>query len=86
MKSERHDGSKIRNINNLMFIVGPRGSGKSWFLNYNIQRLQKTANPILFHINLQDHSHLNFDTFLEFYESKIIDTIVERADDTFEQT
>ena len=41
MFSFRTDTTTTRNINNLLFLTGPEGSGKSWFLAHNIRKMRE---------------------------------------------
>lgn len=41
MFSFRSDTTTSRNVNNLLLLTGPEGAGKSWFLNYNLQKMKE---------------------------------------------
>lgn len=84
MFSFRDESSVNRNINNLMFITGPEQAGKSWFFKQNIEKFKGVSSGTYFiGIDLDDANALNFETFLDLFEGKIRNFIVDRAEDVF---
>ena len=76
MFSFRSDKSQNRNINNLMFITGPDLAGKSWLLNYNLEKFKYASmevSPFLFHLDLKTRNSWSFQGFLDAFECGIID-------------
>jgi hypothetical protein len=41
MFSFTSDTSTTRNVNNLMFLTGPEAAGKSWYLQYNLNKMRE---------------------------------------------
>lgn len=92
MFSFRGNTSMNRNINNLLFLTGPESSGKSWLLNYNLQKISEVKHVLyiqkfpylIFHVDLKQHQSLNFDSFLDLFEKKIISVLCDRQDEMYD--
>lgn len=84
MFSFRDESSTNRNINNLMFITGPELAGKSWLLRSNLKKFDEVkSGTYLIHIDLADWNSINFESFLDIFESKIVEFIVSHAEHKF---
>lgn len=84
MFSFRDEASVNKNINNLMFITGPEKSGKTWLLKQNIDKFKSVkSGAYCIEVDLDDYNSLNFETFLDAFEGKICEFLVEKADVLF---
>ena len=84
MFSFRDESSTNRNINNLLFITGPELSGKSWFLRANLKKFEEVkSGTYLIHVDLADWNSVNFEGFLDIFESKIVQFLVSHAEHKF---
>mmetsp|Transcript_26656 Transcript_26656/g.47975 ORF Transcript_26656/g.47975 Transcript_26656/m.47975 type:complete len:83 (+) Transcript_26656:338-586(+) len=74
-----------------MFVTGPEGAGKSWFIQRNLHKLAEMkavratqeVKPFLFHFDLKKWPALNFDSFLDIYETEIIKELAKRSGEKF---
>jgi hypothetical protein len=67
-----------------MFITGPESSGKSWFLKSNLEKFANVkSGTFLIHVDLGEVNSLNFESFLDLFEAKIVKFLVKHADVKF---
>jgi hypothetical protein len=81
MHSFRNKDHPTVNINNLLILNGPEHIGKSWFLRHNLKEFEMSpgiVKNIAIHYDLRHIDNQSFYSFLNNFERKIIEAIVER--------
>jgi hypothetical protein len=79
--------SESINSSNLIFILGPTKTAKSWLVRESMKQFAqgKSAKPCLFHFDFSDvtNESLSFDMFLVEFERMLIEQIVRQKDSLF---